>query len=113
MELTITDIKELVKGCAAQETTHPFSVGSKWFIRTGTNYLTGEVRTRCGTFIGLCNAAWIADTGRFADAMQAATSRGEGAFNEVEPWPSDHTVWLNTTWIVDATPVTALPGEQK
>lgn len=47
----------------------PLQVGSRVFIRTVTSYYTGEVIEVSADEIVLVNAAWIADTGRFAPAM--------------------------------------------
>ena len=59
-----------------------FAVGEKVFIRTVTHYYTGKVVAFDDVFVWLDTAAWIADTGRFSDAL---TSSCELA--EVEPIP--------------------------
>jgi len=80
-------------------------VGRKLFIRTVTNYLTGEVKGFVGGFIHLKNAAWIADTGRFSDAIK------KGTFNEVEPVED---AFVSIGSIVDMFPWThKLPREKK
>lgn len=80
-------------------------VGHKLFIRTVTYHLTGEVTKRMGAFIQLKNAAWIADSGRFSDALK------KGELNEVEPVG---TAWVNLSSIVDFFPWNhKLPTEQK
>jgi hypothetical protein len=61
-----------------------FSIGEKVFIRTVTHYLTGEITNISETiaglgFLELKDAAWIADTGRFMNAIE------NGALDEVEP----------------------------
>lgn len=71
----------------------PFEKGEKLFIRTVTHYLTGKVTRQVGKFLFLDDAAWIADTGRFHDALRT------GKLHEVEPALS--TVRLNTECIVD------------
>lgn len=84
----------------------PFEIGQKYFIRTVTYFLTGEVTDIKDKFLVLKDAAWIADTGRFADALK------KGEFNEVEP--VETTVFVNTESIVDAYVWThALPRTQK
>lgn len=60
---------------------HPLQVGNKVFIRGVTCYYTGLVVELTATDVVLDDAAWIADTGRFADALKT------GALNEVEPYP--------------------------
>ncbi len=74
---------------------HPLKVGSKVFIRTVTSYYTGEVIELTDHEITLVNAAWIADTGRFAQAMAT------GEFSEVEPYPDTHEVSINRGSISD------------
>ena len=54
-------------------------IGKKLFIRTVTYHMTGKVKARIGNFFHLVNAAWIADSGRFMDAIK------KGELNEVEP----------------------------
>ena len=54
-------------------------VGQSFFIRTVTYHLTGKVKKIIGNMIILENAAWIADSGRFMNAIK------EGKVNEVEP----------------------------
>ena len=70
-------------------------VGKKVFIRTVTNYYTGLVKKIDKTGVILEQAAWIADTGRFNNALST------GVLNEVEPYTSP--VWIPLTVIVDAT----------
>jgi hypothetical protein len=67
----------------------------KVFIRTVTSYYTGEVLEQNEHEIVLVKAAWIADTGRFAQAMAT------GAFNEVEPYPDEQEVCVNRGSIAD------------
>src|SRR3990167_10922572 len=65
-------------------------VGQKLFIRTVTYHMTGKVTKRMGAFIQLEDAAWIADSGRFSDAIK------KGDLNEVEPVG---TAWVNLSKI--------------
>lgn len=51
------------------------------FVRTVTHYYTGRVVGVSDKAILLEDAAWIADTGRFADALRT------GILSEVEPYP--------------------------
>lgn len=68
-----------------------FMVGKKYFFRTVTYHLTGLVKKIIGDhFAELENAAWIADSGRFMEAIQ------DGKFNEVEPIFSKTFVNLET-----------------
>ena len=54
-------------------------MGKTVFIRTVTMYHTGRVVDMDDKFIVLEDAAWIADTGRFSDALKS------GNLSEVEP----------------------------
>lgn len=54
-------------------------VGGKYYFRTVTYHLTGEVKKIVGRFAYLKNAAWIADSGRFMNAIK------DGILDEVEP----------------------------
>lgn len=54
-------------------------IGQKFFFRTVTYFLTGEVKKIVGRFVYLKNAAVIFDTGRFMEAIK------DGKLNEVEP----------------------------
>jgi hypothetical protein len=58
-----------------------FNVGENVFLRKITMILTGRVVAIHDTYIELDNAAWIADTGRYANAVRT------GEFSEVEPYP--------------------------
>ena len=78
-----------------KQKTHPLEVGSKVFIRTVTSYYTGEIIEVTSEEITLVKAAWIADTGRFAQAMQT------GEFSEVEPYPDEHQVSVSRGSITD------------
>lgn len=76
------------------------------FIRTVTHYYTGRVVSVGATFVRLADAAWIADTGRFATALET------GALGEVEPFPSGVAVALGS--IVDVAPWShELPRKQR
>jgi hypothetical protein len=93
--LKLKEIKELLSivGGSAAKTELPFKIGEKVFIRTVTHYLTGQIKDIVGKFLVLKDAAWIADSGRFTQAIE------EGRLNEVEPVTSD--VRVNTDSIVD------------
>lgn len=84
----------------------PFKIGEAYFIRTVTYFATGRVKAIVGSFLVLEDAAWIADTGRFSDAL------AKGVMDEVEP--VDVEMFVNTGSITDAFPWKFnLPREQK
>ncbi len=79
--------------------------GKKMFIRTVTYFLVGEVKKVSGNLFELKNASWVADTGRFMNAIK------DGTLSEVEPVGQ---VWVNTNTIVDMYIWKhALPKDQK
>jgi hypothetical protein len=78
-----------------EECVQQFQVGQKVFVRTVTNYLTGEIVSVNGDFVNLKDAAWIADTGRYADALKS------GDFSEVEPYPENMQPFFNMQSVVD------------
>ena len=55
-------------------------IGKNVLVRTVTHYYTGKLAS-CEAWMKLDDAAWIADTGRFSDALK------NGNLNEVEPYP--------------------------
>ena len=73
----------------------PLSIGKSVFVRTVTHYYTGKVSLVKAHEIVLTEAAWIADTGRFHNAMS------EGTLSEVEPFVNP--VSINRDAIVDVT----------
>lgn len=80
-------------------------IGHSWLIRTVTYFLVGRVTKRVGPFLLLEEASWIADTGRFMDAIK------KGTLSEVEPVGP---ALVNVSAIVDAFPwVHKLPTDQK
>lgn len=72
----------------------PFQIGKKYYIRTVTYHATGKVKRIKGGFLVLTDAAWIADSGRFREAIT------DGVLNEVEP--VDCEMYLNIASITDA-----------
>ena len=54
-------------------------VGHNFFFRTVTYHLVGKVIKRIGHFFQLENASWVADSGRFMQAIK------NGELKEVEP----------------------------
>ena len=75
---------EKIKGLVTEEEVLDFKdlddlVGKKWFIRTVTYHLVGKATRRIGNFLELEDASWVADSGRFMNAIK------EGKLDEVEP----------------------------
>jgi len=72
------------------------NIGDKVFIRTVTYHYTGRVIAQDDGFVTLEEAAWVADSGRFAQALS------DGTLEEVEPYPDRVQVALSA--IVDVSP---------
>jgi hypothetical protein len=84
-----------------------WQIGKNYFIRTVTHHYTGTLTAVYDKELVLMNAAWIADDGRF---MQAVAT---GSFSDVEPYP-DRPVILGRGAVLDATVITfPLPRTQK
>jgi hypothetical protein len=111
-ELTIGDLNKVVTlfqgyGGSVSPKQHPYQVGKAYFIRTVTHHFTGRLMAVYDQELVLEDAAWIADDGRFQQAVES------GSFNEVEPFP-DRPVIINRSSIIDVVEFTAkLPRSQK
>lgn len=114
--MTIEHIKTILGLLDAQEpeepkqptaTQHPFwRIGAKYFIRTVTHHYTGQLVALTDTELIVESAAWIADDGRFADAVKS------GEFSEVEPYPAGK-VLIGRGAILDAVEMSTIPISQK
>lgn len=88
--------------------THPYEIGENIFIRTVTCHYTGKLVAVFDRELVINNAAWIAEDGRFADAVKS------GQFDEVEPYPDDEPVIINRDTVLDCKKVDwPLPRKQK
>ena len=106
-DLTIREARELASLFAAPKAEqHPYEIGKPYLIRTVTMIDTGIVVRVTQQEVILTDAAWIADTGRFSDALRKAE------FSEVEPFP-DGEVIINRSAIIDAVRITLSPRSQK
>ncbi|MCB0968620.1 MAG: hypothetical protein KDB37_17445 [Ilumatobacter sp.] len=102
---TATLIVELARAIAAQPAAPaapgqsppplPFD-GMTVIVRTVTMIYTGRATSVGSGWIRLDDAAWIADTGRWAAALAT------GKLNEVEPYPGG--CWVRASSIVDVAP---------
>lgn len=102
--MKIQDIIKLVRFLEDGETegatkksdaAHPYQIGQNYFIRTVTHHYTGKLVAVFDGELVLQDVAWIADSGRFADALK------HGALLEVEPLPKGDVV-IGRGAIVDA-----------
>lgn len=71
-------------------------VGQPVLIRTVTHYYTGRAAAMEAGFVRLDDAAWVASTGRFGEALET------GTLDEVEPFPAS--CWVAVAAIVDVAP---------
>jgi len=105
--LTIGEIKQLA--ClfgSKQSDNSAWELDEVYLIRTVTMIDTGKVVKVTDQEIVLEDAAWIADTGRFSDAIKKCE------FNEVEPFP-DGKVIIGRGSIIDAVKIKKSPRSQK
>lgn len=84
----------------------PFEIGAVYLIRTVTMIDVGRVVAASKQYIVMEDAAWIADTGRFSDALKKCQ------FNEIEPFP-DGQVIINAGSIIDSVKVKEVQRSQK
>jgi hypothetical protein len=85
--------------------TYEDMIGEKFFFRTVTYHLVGEVKKMVGRFAYLKNASWVADSGRFNEAIK------NGSLSEVEPVGD---AFVNLDTVVDFFPWKhSLPKEVK
>jgi len=113
--ITLNDIVKLLnslsvrQGNSHNESSDEFKVwqiGNIYFIRTVTMHLIGRVSIVNDKELVLEKAAWVADSGRFYDALKT------GTLNEIEPFVNS--VIVNRSAIVDATIWNfSVPTEQK
>lgn len=105
--MTVKEIKQiqsLLKNTSEIQSS-PYQIGQAYLIRTVTLYYTGKIVRVTPKELILEDAAWIADTGRFSDALKT------GSLNEVEPMGE---IIIGRGSIVDATRwMHPLPKEKK
>lgn len=80
-------------------------IGKCVCIRTVTYHYTGKVVSIAGGFVWLKDAAWIADSGRWHQALR------DGTWSEVEPYVED--VGVAIPAMVDVTGIREVPTVQK
>jgi hypothetical protein len=85
----------------------PFEIGGIYLIRTVTMIDTGRIVEVGDKEIVLEEAAWIADTGRFMNALLDPEK-----FKEVEPFPAGRVI-IGRGAIIDAVKIPLLITKQK
>lgn len=90
------DIQSLPKQSAS--VMGPWEIGKKYFIRTVTMHLTGELIHVSRQELVIKDAAWIADSGRFNETLKDINKA-----SEVEPFQNNVIVGRGS--IIDATAI--------
>lgn len=87
-EIKIGDLKTLQALMSGQSTCQDshWKIGQNYFIRTVTHHVTGRLVAVTAKELVLEDAAWIADDGRFSNALE------KGELNEVEPFPEGQVI---------------------
>ena len=106
-DLTLKQVRELQSLTNQQQSqTHPFQIGANYFIRTVTYHYTGRLKAVHQHELVLEDAAWIADDGRFSEALSKCE------FAEVEPYPAGEVV-IGRGAVLDASIISTIPSSQK
>ena len=105
--LTLGQIKQLTAALGARPTENSaWEVGKIYLIRTVTMIDTGRLVAVTEHELVIEDAAWIADTGRFSDALVSAE------FGEVEPFPSGRVI-IGRGSVIDAVQIKLSPRIKK
>jgi hypothetical protein len=95
------------------ESSHLLSPGRLVLIRTAVHSWSGRVlRTLLiegAPFVELAEAAWVADTGRYHEALLGGVASAESS--EIEPAPKGAVVLVAIAAIGDVAPLPVVPTE--
>ena len=107
-DLTIGEARKLAAIFNMNQPTseNPYEIGKNYLIRTVTMIDTGRIVGVTAQEIILEDAAWVADTGRFSDALVNCE------WGEVEPFPTGRVI-LNRAAVIDAVQIATLPRKKK
>lgn len=109
-EMKVGDLREVASliGSAPKGVRDPgpWNIGGLYLIRTATYAQSGRLVAVYDQELVLEDAAWIADTGRFADAVAS------GNFAEVEPFGAGRVI-VGRAALIDAVEIPRLPRVQK
>lgn len=104
--MTIKELREMKNLLNGDSESCPYEVGKNYFVCTVTRYFTGHLIAIYKNELVFKDAAWIAETGRYADALKS------GLFKEIEP--VEQNLIIHRAAIVDACEWNhKLPREQK
>ena len=107
MELKTSELAELLAAKSCCSTPHPYNIGKNYFIRTVTHHHTGKLVDVTEHELVLEHAAWIADDGRFTEAL------AKSEFNEIEMFPAGSRVIIGRGSLIDAVEISTIPTSQK
>ena len=106
-DMKIGEIKQLAQLFNNNQTDNSaWEIGKIYLIRTVTMIDTGKLVAVTEHELIIEDAAWIADTGRFMQAVEKAE------FGEVEPFPSGKVI-IGRGSIIDAVQIKLSPRSQK
>lgn len=107
-DLTLKQIREITKLISSATLTDnsAWEIGKIYLIRTVTMIDTGRLVAVTDHELVLEDAAWIADTGRFTQAVEKAE------FSEVEPFPNGRVI-VGRAAVIDAVQIKTTPRVQK
>lgn len=104
MEITLKELAEIIGN--KPQPGHPYRIGKNYFIRTVTMNHAGRLVEVFDHELVLESASWIADSGRFTQALES------GDFNEVEMFPKGRVV-IGRGALIDAVEINNIPSSQK
>jgi hypothetical protein len=113
-QITLGQAKELASLLTYNQTqtnkTHPFEIGKNYFIRTVTMSHVGKLEAVYDDILVLSNASWVADTGRFNNAMKCGLEAIDSS--EIEPFVNN--IFIGRGALIDMTLYNfPLPTKQK
>jgi hypothetical protein len=108
-DLTVGQLKDINRLLASGtgDTHQPYEIGANYQIRTVTFIYTGRVLSVGLHEIVITDAAWIADTGRFSQAVAGQS------YSEIEPYPDGEPVIIGRGTVIDSVKIKSLPRSQK
>lgn len=110
-DLTVRQAREIAKMFPQeQKKSHPtaFVIGRMYHIRTVTMAHAGLLIDVTRNELVLENASWIADSGKFSEALKDSKN-----YNEVEMFPAGSRVIIGRGALVDAVEINSLPSATK
>ncbi len=89
------NIEQLNHPTTPVQSWHPYKIGAHYLIRTVTMIDTGRLVEVGPLELVLEDACWIADTGKFSEAIK------HSVWSEVEPFPEGRVI-IGRSAIIDA-----------